>query len=467
MALEVLDFLPIYQNKKIKGYNMAEYRKTTDNDIINPDNPWAEDKLNRQKVANDFTAILKGIKDLPFVISIDSNYGTGKTFFIKRWVEDLKTEGFVACYHNAWNTDYQKDPLVPFVNSIINQFPMEVRGRMRESFEKLVGILKTVGNFAAKCFTGQDNIIGEGADVAQQAVNWLQGIGQKYIENNNQTTKIIEAFKAKLLEESQKQKIVIFVDELERCRPTYAVELLEIIKHLFNVPNVIFILATDRQQLKHTIAKLYGENMDGDGYLRRFIDLELHLPTPNREAFCSYLQSIHGVQNDKQPIEHIDGWNYFRKNFVLWSEIYNLSLREMEQIWNEVSYLANIIPEDNLKIMPVLAWLLIVKSKDIDQFYNFENCDFQSVIKNLPINLPDDSTNDNACYDDFKILLEICTTKPADLDALGREPENTNGFLIKRWNNMRFRYHISGNKPLCKYMCDILSYTSPIPNNKI
>ena len=52
--------------------------------------------------------------------------------------------------------------------------------------------------------------------------------------------------------------------------------------------------------------------MDGDGYLRRFIDLELHLPTPNREAFCSYLQSIHGVQNDKQPIEHIDGWNYFK-----------------------------------------------------------------------------------------------------------------------------------------------------------
>ena len=83
MALEILDFIPIYQDKKIKGYNMAEYRKTTDNDIINPDNPWAEDRLNRQKVANDFTAILKGIKDLPFVISIDSNYGTGKTFFIK------------------------------------------------------------------------------------------------------------------------------------------------------------------------------------------------------------------------------------------------------------------------------------------------------------------------------------------------------------------------------------------------
>ena len=190
---------------------MAEYKKTTDNEIINPKSPWEDDKLNRQKIAYDFTEILKGVNNLPFVISIDSNYGTGKTFFIKRWVEDLKTEGFVACYHNAWNTDYQKAPLVPFVNSIINQFPVEVRGRMRESFEKLVGILKTVGNFAAKCFTGQDNIIGEGADVAQQAVNWLQGIGQKYIENNNQTTKIIEAFKVKLLEESQKQKIVIFV----------------------------------------------------------------------------------------------------------------------------------------------------------------------------------------------------------------------------------------------------------------
>lgn len=462
MALEISDFIPIYQDKKIKGYNMAEYRKTTDNDIINPDNPWAEDRLNRQKVANDFTAILKGIKDLPFVISIDSNYGTGKTFFIKRWVEDLKTDGFVACYHNAWNTDYQKDPLVPFVNSIINQFPVEVRGRMRESFEKLVGILKTVGNFAAKCFTGQDNIIGEGADVAQQAVNWLQGIGQKYIENNNQTTKIIEAFKAKLLEESQKQKIVIFVDELERCRPTYAVELLEIIKHLFNVPNVIFVLATDRQQLKHTIARLYGDKMDGDGYLRRFIDLELHLPTPNRQAYCVYLQSDRDVKNDLLPADHVYGWNYFRKNFVLWSEIYNLSLREMEQIWNEVSYIVNVIPENGPKLMPVLAWLLIVKSKDIDQFYKFKKGDFQALKQRLSVIVPTELINNNMYYEDFLIDLEMCTTAPSVLNALNKAPDSDKYRLADKWERTQFDLRKIDNKPLSMYMCDILSYLSPI-----
>lgn len=446
---------------------MAEYKKTTDNEIINPDNPWGDDRLNRKRIADDFTAILKGVNNLPFVISIDSNYGTGKTFFIKRWVEDLKKDGFVACYHNAWNMDYQNDPLVPFVNSIINQFPVDISERMRGSFENMVGILKTVGNFATKCFTGQDNIIGEGADVVQKAVNWLQGIGQGYIENNNQTAKIIEAFKGKLQEESQRQKIVVFVDELERCRPTYAVELLEIIKHLFNVPNVIFVLATDRRQLKHTIAKLYGENMDGDGYLRRFIDLELHLPEPNRNAFCSYLQSDRELKNDMPYSDHVEGWNYFRKNFVLWSEIYNLSLREMEQIWNEVSYLANIIPEDNLKLMPVLAWLLIVKSKDIDQFYNFENCDFQSISKELPTELPNNTDNDNACYNDFKVLLEICTTEPSVLDMCSREPGSESSVLARRWNNMRLRYRLFLNEPLCKYMCDILSYISPIPNNKM
>lgn len=442
---------------------MAEYKKMTDCDIIDPKAPWKNDKLKRQKVADDFTAILNGINNQPFVISIDSAYGTGKTFFIKRWVEDLKNAGITTCYYNAWNTDYQIDPLVPFVNSIIKQFPKDISDKLQENFENLIGVLKTASNFAIKCFNGQDKTIDEVAALAQQAFEYFQETGRDFIKNNDQTIGIIEAFKAKLADEAQKRKIVICVDELERCRPTYAVGLLEIIKHLFSVPNVIFVLSTDRQQLKHTIAKLYGANMDGEGYLRRFVDLELHLPLPDRSVFCSYLQSAYAIQNEKLGAEHVEGWNYFKNNFTLWADIYKLSLREMEQIWIEVSYLANVIPENNLKLMPVLAWLLIVKSKDTDLFYKFRNCDLQSIKKYLQTKVPTDIQSNNMCYEDFIIYLEICTTLPENLNKLSSAPDSENNVLANRWTGIKFTYHLFDDKPLCEYMCNILSYVSPIP----
>lgn len=442
---------------------MAEYKKITDCEQVSSENPWSDDKLKRQKVAEDFTEILKGINNQPFVLSIDSSYGTGKTFFIKRWVEDLKNVGTMACYYNAWNTDYQSDPLVPFVNAVIKQFPKDISDKMQENFENLIGVLKTAGNFAIKCFAGQDKAIDEATALAQQAFECFQETGREFIKNNDQAIGIIEAFKAKLAEETRKGKIVICVDELERCRPTYAVGLLEIIKHLFNVPNVIFVLSTDRQQLKHTIAKLYGVNMDSDGYLRRFIDLELHLPLPDRDAFCSYLKSSYAIQNEKLGMDHVEGWNYFKNNFTLWADIYKLSLREMEQIWIEVSYLANIIPENNLKLMPILAWLLIIKSKDVDQFYNFKNCDFQSIKKYLQTKVPTDIQGKNMYYEEFIIYLEMCTTPTEVLNKLSSALDSENNVLGHRWINMKFKYHLFDNEPLCEYMCSILSYVSPIP----
>ena len=60
-----------------------------------------------------------------------------------------------------------------------------------------------------------------------------------------------------------RRKIIIFVDELDRCRPTYAIEVLECVKHLFSVEGLVFVLALDDEQLRNTIASVYGAGFDG------------------------------------------------------------------------------------------------------------------------------------------------------------------------------------------------------------
>ena len=85
-------------------------------------------------------------------------------------------------------------------------------------------------------------------------------------------------------------RAVFFIDELDRCNPAYAVKVLERVKHLFDIPNIIFVLAVNKQQLGCAIQGYFGSSqMDADEYLRRFIDIEYTLPEPDMEKYCKML----------------------------------------------------------------------------------------------------------------------------------------------------------------------------------
>ena len=91
--------------------------------------------------------------------------------------------------------------------------------------------------------------------------------------------------RCELSEEHRERALFIMIDELDRCRPSYAVELLEVAKHLFSVDQIIFVLALNRPELAHSIRALYGNKFDAEGYLHRFFDIDYSLPWPDREKF--------------------------------------------------------------------------------------------------------------------------------------------------------------------------------------
>ena len=88
---------------------------------------------------------------------------------------------------------------------------------------------------------------------------------------------------------------VVLIDELDRCRPSYAIELLETAKHIFGVDNVVFVLAVNREELAHSVKALYGSEFGANGYLGRFFDIDFRLPAPNRQAFIRNMLSGVGV----------------------------------------------------------------------------------------------------------------------------------------------------------------------------
>ena len=68
------------------------------------------------------------------------------------------------------------------------------------------------------------------------------------------------------------ERVLLIVDELDRCRPSYAVELLEALKHFYNNSKLSILVVTNNRQLSYTIKKYYGNDFDGYGYLNKIYD---------------------------------------------------------------------------------------------------------------------------------------------------------------------------------------------------
>ena len=82
--------------------------------------------------------------------------------------------------------------------------------------------------------------------------------------------------------------LVFVIDELDRCRPTFAIELLERVKHVFDVPNLVFVFGINRRELCSARQSVDG-HIDATVYLRRFFDMEFGLSEADPERFCKHL----------------------------------------------------------------------------------------------------------------------------------------------------------------------------------
>lgn len=263
---------------------------------IKKEDPWADDALKRSFCAETLTDFLKD-QNSALTVALNGPWGTGKTFFLKRWAQDLKNNGHEVVYFNAWQDDCLEDPLV----AIIGQLWQNLKGGTFDELcsslkDAAVPVLRKVGigllNQGFKISTG---ISGE--TISEECLK--TGCESAFDEYEKQT-KYREDFKKRLQKLTDKifketgRSLVFIVDELDRCRPDFAVKVLERIKHLFDIDHVIFVLGIDREQLGHVIRSVYGD-IDVENYLLRFIDVDFLLPQIKHNAFFNALWEKYGL----------------------------------------------------------------------------------------------------------------------------------------------------------------------------
>lgn len=289
----------IEENTNSDKNQIAIKAKTREIEIIK-DEPFKNDKLNREKYAKVLTSTVKAYQD-GAVLALNGAWGTGKTTFVKMWEQHLKNNGFPVIYYNAWEDDICEEPLV----SMVRGFKNEIGNKNSEEYKRFmqagVKVLLGIATGAVKGFLGP---LGNGiVEAASCGMEQLQKVFEDEIDKEDSNLKVLKDFRDSLgLYVQTKCKngkpLVYFVDELDRCNPTYSVKVLERIKHLFEVPNVVFVLSIDKQQLAYSINGFYGnDNINSKEYLRRFIDIDYNLPEPDPKDFCDYLYDYYSFSD--------------------------------------------------------------------------------------------------------------------------------------------------------------------------
>lgn len=246
---------------------------------------WSDDLLDR-KVRADFLSNYLD-EDVCRVLNLDSPWGAGKTYFLKNWRLQLLSENFrPVVYFNAWENDFLGDPLLSLVSVIRDQLSDQggaqalVKKRVKE-FTKRAGelaaaIAPSIIKAAAKKHLGEDFLdVLDGETTADAAEKFVE----KILNKNQEALNAVEHFRSSLTElfkaassKNDGKPVYIFIDELDRCRPTYAIELLERVKHFFAIEGCRFVIATDTDQLAHSICAVYGTGFASKRYLKRFFD---------------------------------------------------------------------------------------------------------------------------------------------------------------------------------------------------
>ena len=350
---------------------------------IPADEPYKNDLFNRKEFGESLFSLFKSIQE-NIVLCVDAPWGDGKTTFAHMWLADLKKRGVNCIYFNAYAHDYADEPFISFCGEILSLAEIsfaddETIQALKKDFKskaKNIGakLLSTSARIGVKALTlgvikdsDIDAVDSLRNDIADAASSKLSSFMDKVLEDYISSKKTLEDFRKQLsalgsaVRKNQGFPLLIVVDELDRCRPDFALSLIERIKHLFSAQDVSFLLLSNTAQLQNYAKALYGADMDAANYLRKFFTLSAELPKDRRDH----------NQNDywkytRRLMEHYEIEEVDRDMPALLADLFRLfkcSLREMETCTSDLAVYYAQLPPNHFSCSLVISVLAVLRLK--------------------------------------------------------------------------------------------------------
>lgn len=330
------------------------------------------DRLDRARYAEFLTNYLAAEgKQRNYVLNLNAEWGAGKTWFIKRWYMELKAH-YPTVYIDAWQQDFSDDPLLTVISSIIEQLKEEAGSPQLSPYlsTKLASLLKATAPIVTKALFKK--ISGINIDEVQEVITADDAgkLVESLFQDTRKKTEAVQLLKHEIQQwveaiigkKKKQAPAFILIDELDRCRPSYAVEMLETIKHIFDIKGVVFVLATDTEQLQHAIKVIYGDEFHAFKYLERFFTERYELPKPTLFNYILFL--LKGLY-ESSYISHVDdnfSFEQFSELLSLIIPIFELQLRDVQSLLQRLISTCHHTSDDRKPDMFLMA-IIIAKSK--------------------------------------------------------------------------------------------------------
>ena len=356
------------------------------------------DDFDRERFARRLIELIQNNDEI-FPLAINGAWGTGKTEFCQKTIHLINQEynnSLIAEYFDAFSEDSYDQPLTSLLVRLYKTFNVEHDKRELKR-HALRLILATTGVVA-------ENIqptLGVAAKHIAKIVNKINSdIHEQAFEHKSNAEIYLNELKDFLSKVTENKKLILFIDELDRCRPDYALHLLEVVKHVFDIPNLKIIFIINSEQLIEIVKHNYGDNKEiAKKYLDKFFRFQINLPNSaqnkNKEQILNSVKYLN-IEFDRlkifeSPLFHDTNNQTSRSTWLLREliEHYNLSLRDIEKLARNISvystlnkYKENLLP--GFKLLSVYAIFQFTFSGVMYQNYKEFNDTFKQTGDLLP-----------------------------------------------------------------------------------
>lgn len=309
-----------------------------------------------------------GCVDQPVTISLLGRWGSGKTVFLERFVAHMDAQHQLKCIViDAWKSDHHGDPLTPILAQLVDAIESaQDLGGVGARASALITRLADLGaNYILPATAIAADIVTPGAGTTAAATGKLAktAIAAQRERNRREPDFRVALEQARDTIARRKpngpvRPIVFVIDELDRCRPSYAIQLLERIKHYFDIKGLVFVIATDHGNLPSAVKTVYGAHVDGEEYLRKFFDYQFHLKGASRAALAGHLvQREFGVASVQELPNEI--WEkMYRREQLLPAELIMLNYSEYVYHFTTISDLFGLSARDQVQAFTIIGAFL-------------------------------------------------------------------------------------------------------------
>ena len=352
----------------------------------------ARDEFTRKPIAEKIIKLLDSDIDVSPLI-IDGKWGTGKTEFcfkLKNLIEADNPSNYKVGYVNAFQADHANEPLLALIAEVAS-FYNEGESKRQNFIASAIPYLRLISGIGLKAGLGfafgryaadiPDALADGMEEIKDGSKSLIDQSLESMIKDQVEAEKNLSTLRDALSDISSTNPIILLIDELDRCRPDFAVMMLETIKHVFDVDNVQIILITNAEQLKATIKHSYGSETNSHDYLYKFFKYQINLPTSTKNIegksiennvtyFKATVQASRVIPQDFKDNEFI----YEIPTFL---DVGTLSLRKIEQTVRCIETLIIFEDKEQSKsrtieqiLMTFLSFVYMIDKKLLDEIAN-------------------------------------------------------------------------------------------------